>query len=357
VLNRVARTLPSSLDLQQTVTAARTQLLETFDARVVGMLTLSDANDTWAPLLAEGLAIPPTVARDGIPEHLQAALEANTPILVADVTGRGLSPSSGSGMYTALRTRGKVVGLLGIEHNEPGRYTERDTQLLAGLAEALALTIDNARWFRRLRILGAEEERARIARDLHDRLGQWLTYISFELERIKSNQPGEREAADLDALHQDVQRAIDELRETLRQMRTAITDTSPLAEVAPELMERYAQRTGIQVAFNAPPGVGRLPVPVENELLRILQEALNNVDKHANATEVTVDWTVDKEAGRFRIADNGDGFDHATGVRETAFGLVGMRERAEVIDAQLIVTSAPGAGTTIDVIVPREEAA
>ena len=70
-----------------------------------------------------------------------------------------------------------------------------------------------------------------------------------------------------------------------------------------------------------------------------------------------MDWHVDDEAGHFRIADNGDGFDESTGVRETAFGLVGMRERAEVIDAQLIVTSAPGAGTTIDVIVPREEAA
>ena len=261
--------------------------------------------------------------------------------------------SSGSGIYTALRTRGKVVGLLAVEHPEPGHYTERDARVLGGLAEALALTIDNARWFRRLRILGAEEERARIARDLHDRLGQWLTYISFELERIKLG--GSDDSGELDALHQDVQRAIDELRETLRQMRTSVTETQPLMDVASDLTERFQTRTGIEIGFSADERGKRFSVAVENELLRIMQEALNNIDKHANATRVDITWDVDARQGHLRVVDNGDGFDESQGVRETAFGLVGMRERAEVIDAELVVTSSPGAGTAIDVIVPREE--
>lgn len=353
VLNRVARTLPSSLDLQQAVEATRGQLTETFDAGVVGLLTLSEVNNTWAPLIAEGLAIPPTVAGDGIPDHLRACLDADGPLLVADVSRRGLGANSGSGIYTALRTRGKVVGLLAIEHPVPNHYTEREARLLAGLAEALALTIDNARWFRRLRILGAEEERARIARDLHDRLGQWLTYISFELERIKSNENGD--VSEIDALHQDVQRAIDDLRETLRQMRTAVTDNARLTEVAGELTDRFTRRTGINVDFRADEVGERFPVAVENELLRIMQEALNNIDKHAHASSVRVDWEVGLRDARLRIADDGDGFDESHGVRETAFGLVGMRERAEVIDAELVVSSSPGAGTTIDVVVPREE--
>ncbi len=353
VLNRVARTLPSSLDLQQAVEATRSQLTDTFDASVVGLLTLSEVNDTWAPLIAEGLAIPPTVAKDGIPRHLRACLDVEGPLLVSDVTRHGLGAASGSGMYTALRTRGKVVGLLAIEHPAPGRYTERDARLLAGLGEALALTIDNARWFRRLRILGAEEERARIARDLHDRLGQWLTYISFELERIKSSPAGDTD--EIEALHQDVQRAIDDLRETLRQMRTAVTEDQPLSEVAAEITDRFTRRTGIEIDFAADEDGDRLPVAVENELLRIMQEALNNIDKHANATNVQITWSVGDRQARLRGRDDGDGFDESRGVRETAFGLVGMRERAEVIDAELVVTSSPGAGTTIDVIVPREE--
>ncbi len=352
-VNRVARTLPSSLDLQQAVEATRGQLTDTFDASVVGLLTVSEVNDTWAPLIADGLAIPPMVTKEAIPDHLRACLDADGPLLVPDLERRGLGATSGSGVYTALRTRGKVVGLLAVEHAEAGRYTERDARLLGGLAEALALTIDNARWFRRLRILGAEEERARIARDLHDRLGQWLTYISFELERIKTGSTSD--VTEIDALHQDVQRAIDDLRETLRQMRTAVTDEQSLTEVAAEITDRFTRRTGIEIDFAADEIGERFPIAVENELLRIMQEALNNIDKHANATKVSIDWEVRAHDAHLRVGDNGDGFDESRGVRETAFGLVGMRERAEVIDAELTVTSSPGEGTTIDVIVPREE--
>lgn len=353
VLNRVARTLPSSLDLRQAVGVSRDQLVDTFDASIIGLLARSEVAESWSPLIAEGLAIPPSVDIDELPRHLRAALDANGPLLVADLQSKGMGASTGSGIYTALRTRGKTVGLLAVEHNTPDRYTERDARLLGGLAEALALTLDNARWFQRLRILGAEEERARIARDLHDRVGQWLTYISFELERIMMADPAE--APELSALHGDVGRAIDELRETLRQMRASVTDEQSLQDVASELTSRFEQRTGIQVGFETVESGERLPRPVENELLRIMQEALTNVDKHAGATSVSIHWNVDEAGGRLRIKDDGTGFDSSSGIRETAFGLVGMRERAEVIGAQLNVTSAPGGGTTIDVVVPRED--
>jgi signal transduction histidine kinase len=94
----------------------------------------------------------------------------------------------------------------------------------------------------------------------------------------------------------------------------------------------------------------RLAVPVENELLRILQEALNNVGKHAQADSVVVTWDVD--GGRFSltITDDGRGFDTARGVRDSAYGLVGMRERADVIGAQLSLDSDPGVGTTVRVV-------
>jgi signal transduction histidine kinase len=355
VLNRVARTLPSSLDLQQAVAATRAQLIDTFDASVLGLVMRSEVNRTWSPLLTEGLALAPTMAGDAaLPLRLGDTVAADAPVLVRDLAGTGLGAASGSGIYTPLRTRGRVVGVLGIEHPEVGRYSDRDLRLLAGLGDALALTIDNDRWFRRLRILGAEEERARIARDLHDRLGQWLTYISFELERIKSS-PTPGAAAELDALHADVQRAIDELRETLRQMRTSVTEEQSLAEIASDLAQRWARQSGVHVDVVATESDDRLPVAVENEVLRIMQEALNNIGKHANASRVVVDWRVTPAMARLRVADDGDGFDESRGVRETAFGLVGMRERAEVIDAELVVTSSPGAGTTIEVTVPRED--
>ena len=172
---------------------------------------------------------------------------------------------------------------------------------------------------------------------VHERLGPYLR------------------TTEIDALHQDVQRAIDDLRETLRQMRTAVTDEQSLSEVAAEITDRFTRRTGIEIDFRADEDGERFPIAVENELLRIMQEALNNIDKHANATNVSIDWEIDAHQAHLRVCDNGDGFDESRGVRDTAFGLVGMRERAEVIDAELTVTSSPGAGTTIDVTVPRED--
>jgi len=93
----------------------------------------------------------------------------------------------------------------------------------------------------------------------------------------------------------------------------------------------------------------RLPIPVENELLRILQEALNNVDRHAKAESVEVIWDANDEEYELAVRDDGRGFDLARGVRDSAYGLVGMRERADVIGARIDIESQPGAGTTVRV--------
>jgi signal transduction histidine kinase len=215
------------------------------------------------------------------------------------------------------------------------------------MSEVLALTIDNARWFGRLRTLGAEEERMRLARDLHDRLGQWLTYICFELERIMGSHPEQLE--ELSQLYSDVQAALDELRETLRQLRSGVSEAEPLALLGRDLVARFADRSDVTATFTASRQDARLPVPVENELLRILQEALNNIAKHARATHVTVIWDVDGANFKLEIADDGQGFEIARGVRDSSYGLVGMRERADVIGADLTIESSPGSGTVLRV--------
>ena len=108
----------------------------------------------------------------------------------------------------------------------------------------------------------------------------------------------------------------------------------------------------MQAIFVAPHPDDRLPIPVENELLRILQEALNNVDKHARADNVTVTWDVVDGQFELTVTDDGRGFDLERGVRDSAYGLVGMRERADVIGAHIDIQSRPGDGTTVRVNVP-----
>jgi signal transduction histidine kinase len=351
LVNRVARTLPTSLTLREALDASRRQLEQTFEPRVICLLALDEHAEEWIPKLADGCVLHPAYRTAALPEPLATALSRPKPLLRRDLADtepelRILS-TSGSGLYVRLDTRDATIGLLALEHPDPDHFDERHVRQLQGMAEVLALTIDNARWFGRLRTLGAEEERIRLARDLHDRLGQWLTYIGFELERIMGSEPARTD--ELRRLYDDVQAALDELRETLRQLRSGVNDEQPLSIVGRELVTRFSERSDVAATFTVAHPGDRLPVPVENELLRIMQESLNNIAKHARAEHVEVIWTVDGGNFELEVTDDGRGFETARGVRDSAYGLVGMRERADVIGAQLFVESQPGRGTTIRV--------
>ncbi len=350
LLTVTARTLPSSLTQREVVESARDQLSDTFDARVIALVVLSDTDGEWTPNLAAGCRLAARYATDELPEALRSTLRQERPVVRADLTRgeRGLVDGMGSGMYVRLGARGSTVAVLGLEHPEIGRYTERDATVLSGMADILGLTIDNARWFGRLRRLGADDERTRIARDLHDRLGQWLTYIGIEIERIAAH-PEELEP-ELEKLRADVTSAIEDLRETLRQLRTSASEERPLAVLAPAVVERFTERTRIPARCSVDDPDGRLPVTVENEVLRILQESLNNVERHADAREVEVRWTVAGGNYRLTVRDDGKGFDTSLGARESAYGLVGMKERADAIGARLEILSTPGGGTTVTVV-------
>jgi signal transduction histidine kinase len=330
---------------------AREELQRTFDADVVALVAFDDLNGEWTPHITEGCAMRPSASTADLPPRLAQAVDAERPVLHASLApGSGLAARSGSGVYGAIRTRDRVVGVLGVEHRVPDTFGPRHTRLMDGLGDVLALTLDNARSFRRLRMLGADEERSRIARDLHDRLGQWLSYISFELERIITTSGGDG-SGELDRLYTDVQTAIGELRETLRQLRSEVTEERSFAVVARELIDRFNARTDGQASasLSVAHPEARLAPRIENELLRVLQEALSNVAKHADARAVTVDWDVADGAATLTVTDDGVGFDTDRGVRDSAYGLVGMRERADVAGARLSVRSAPGEGTTITV--------
>src|SRR6185436_20542027 len=121
------------------------------------------------------------------PPPIRTAVSGETVVSAPSLTevgGPGLSPKAGSGLYAVLAARGAIIGVLAVEHASERHFTGRDLELLKGFVEPVALAIDNARWFGRLRTVGADEERTRIARDLHDRIGQSLAYLAFELDRI-----------------------------------------------------------------------------------------------------------------------------------------------------------------------------
>jgi signal transduction histidine kinase len=258
-------------------------------------------------------------------------------------TGAACGAETRSVLTTALRAHDRVVGLVSIEHSDADAYTEEDASLIAGLASSLALAVDNARWFSRLRTLGAEAERARIARDLHDNVAQSLAYVGFELDRLATVHGDDPELKELQGV---VRGVVAELRETLFQLRATVSESQDLVEVARDYITRWSNRTGIEADFSPETDGRRVPVQVEQELWRILQESLTNVERHADASHAWISWRIGDGRAQLEVRDDGRGMNTDVVSRER-YGLVGIRERADAVGAHVTLVSEPENGTTV----------
>jgi len=143
-----------------------------------------------------------------------------------------------------------------------------------------------------------------------------------------------------------VRDVMQQLRETIYQLRATVSEDDEFATVAADYLMRFEERTGIRASWLPSGDDRRLPFRVEQELWRIAQEALANVDRHSGATQVAVRWSVDDHSARLEISDNGDGFDPDIVVGDH-YGIVGMRERADAIGARLQIHSRAGRGTSV----------
>lgn len=195
-------------------------------------------------------------------------------------------------------------------------------------------------------------ERNRMAREIHDTLAQSFAGVSVQLELVSQLLAHSQPAAasqQLDRTRAYVREGLAEARRSIWDLR-AITAQNTLPTRLTHLVEQ-SRTEPLAVHLNIGGTYRELPSSVENELLRIAQEALTNVQRHANATEVNVDLRYDPNHLHLTIADNGSGFNpsHSSNGH---FGLQGMRERAAQIDAQLNITSSPNRGTTITLDLP-----
>jgi signal transduction histidine kinase len=349
-LHQVTQTLPASLDLQEVLDATMGQVVDLFDADAIALLLFDETEGQWQTVRREGSRPHARLSTQELPAPLARAIRLHGLVSEQNLLaagGPGLAGSAGSGLYAVLPARGSVIGLLAVEHSEAHHFTTRDVELLSGFVDSAALAIDNARWFRRLRTVGADEERTRIARDLHDRIGQSLAYLAFELDRIvKIDAKGEAVAKSLDHLRGDVRGVIGEVRDTLYDLRTDVSDAQSLPDTLEAFLARVRDRSGLEVAVRSQES-GRLPILQERELWRIAQEAVTNVERHAKASQVSITWRCDGRTASLEIADDGIGFPVGKAGRLDSYGLLGMRERAASIGATLKVDSSPGKGTRV----------
>jgi len=206
----------------------------------------------------------------------------------------------------------------------------------------------------RLRLSEAEratlEERTRLARELHDGLAQDLWFAKLKHERLVAHVPDDQLE-----LAREVTNALDsaiaEAKQAMVTMRAGDDRDRPLEELMSRTIDDFAARSGVRADFSAADLPDALPARTQVEVLRILQEALTNVRKHADATVVRVGAEAQDDSLRLTIIDNGRGFrpDETTG---EGLGVQGMKERARLMGGDLRVVSEPSGGTTVDLVVP-----
>jgi PAS domain S-box-containing protein len=206
------------------------------------------------------------------------------------------------------------------------------------------------------RIVEAQEaERSRIARDLHDHLGQQLTGLRLKLESMKPTMTGDASASNsIEQACRQAKQIDSDLSLLAWELRPVSSESHGLHEVLGSFVRDWGQSHGIRAEFQCVSRNGRLEAEVENNLYRIAQEALNNILKHAAATEVSVTLNQNGRETVLVVEDNGRGFDHEKTAASSAggLGLVGMRERAALLGGRLEIESTAGGGTAIYARVP-----
>ncbi len=211
---------------------------------------------------------------------------------------------------------------------------------------------------RQLRALSAEhlkrleEERRHISREVHDEAGQALIAIKLGLQVLAQKVPPDRPefSRELDSLRDLVNQSVGQLKELGQRLRPPVLDQLGLAKAIAQLASDHLRRTGMTAHLDIDTNLPRLPEPSEIAIYRIAQEALTNAMKHAGATTVWLSLRSTGENLEFSLRDDGRGFQ--TDVAHEGLGLLGMQERAAMLEARLDVVTVPDEGTTVAVAVP-----
>jgi signal transduction histidine kinase len=309
---------------------------------------------------------------EGLPGYV---LETEFPYITNDyVSDRLADPEFANDPHApvarALCTpiKGSDETLLGFFelHKTAGQpeFTWQDVAFLESLASMAAITIQNARLVKivedkneQIRALSArhmerlEEERAHIARELHDEAGQALIGIKLKLQALARGLPADQEGTrdQLDDMRDEVNASTTLLKNLARRLRPPTLDHFGLDVALRQLAQEFQQHTGISVLLDCPADLPRLASDLA--VFRFAQEAMTNAAKHASPTTVRLRLRLGDTGVEFSVADDGSGFDPE--VPTTGLGLLGLRERVSLLRGEVTIASTPGEGTLLTTSIPR----
>jgi signal transduction histidine kinase len=290
----------------------------------------------------------------------QAAAKSMEAIVAPDITNSPefIEDTEMEGKYLSLVSvplisKNIVVGVLNAFGLEPGQFTSEDTQLIANMANHIALAVENALLYDKVLMSATVEERERIAKDMHDGLAQVLSYVGVKSQAARqfmsSGKPVEAKEQ-LVELEDAAQGMYTDVRETILNLRTTTSPRRDIASALQEYVTRFSQANGIRTDLRIRNGdISTLSPAVEVQVIRIIQEALTNVRKHAQASHVLVQIHTENSCCNIVIKDDGQGFNSSTRSKgsQPHFGFQMMKERAESIGGTLDIRSSPDSGTEV----------
>ncbi len=239
-----------------------------------------------------------------------------------------------------------ITQLEGIEHLQPTHLPEEGSGPVLGIARSvngLLMRLGEERRTSAARALSAQEaERHRIAQELHDEVGQSLTVVLLGLKQVESRAPAEL-VDDLAAVRQSARAGLDDVRRVVRQLRPGVLEDLGLKSALAALTTDFASHSSASLRRSFAPGLPALSPEVEVVIYRVAQEALTNAARHAGAHEVELSLQRVGDTVVLELRDDGRGFEGPT----AGSGLMGMRERAALVGAELSVLSRPRHGTTV----------
>ena len=263
-----------------------------------------------------------------------------------------------SGLYVPLVAASRAIGVL-VAHDKEGadpRFTDADLRLAETFAPRAAVAVDHSARVAvdaLRRVVEAQElERRRLARELHDQTGQELTSVLLGLKAVEDAKTDGERAEALASVRGQVVETLHDVRRLAVELRPKALDDFGLVAALERLRDTFSEQTGMRVDLESQIDV-RLPSDVETALYRIVQEALTNIVKHAQAASVSIVLTRSGRAVTAVIEDDGRGFTPGGG--GDGLGLLGMGERLALLGGKLKIESSPGAGSTIVAEVPLRQ--
>jgi signal transduction histidine kinase len=262
-----------------------------------------------------------------------------------------------------LKSKDRLLGVMDCYVPASHEVDAVDVEMFGAIGRQVGVAVENARLYESQRFYvrqvnnAQEDERKRIARELHDDTAQRLIVLSRHLDALADSEKALSEAGveRLERLQQGIEDALHEVRRFSHDLRPSVLDDLGLLPALEGVLASLEQ-WGVAAELNVSGERRRLAADVELALFRIVQEALNNVKRHAEASEVTIDVEFYDGRAKIAICDDGRGFDLLPSTSDYAitgrFGLLGIEERVQLLQGRLSVRSGKGQGTTVSVDVP-----